>query len=100
MTDQPNRKVLQRDTLSLKREVDEALQEFAERILAKVPRNHQPTMEAMDAMVDDVSGNIIRPIAKYVKRQFRRYNVSVDDISGASSNSGSVDDDQNTSQTD
>lgn len=99
MTDQPNRKVLQRDTLSLKREVDEALGEFAERLLAKVPRQHHPTMEAMDAVVDDVSGNIIRPIAKYVKRQFRRYNVSVDDISGASADADS-DDDQNTSQTD
>lgn len=97
MADQANRKVLQRDTLSLKREVDEALQELAERVLADVPRQHHPTMESMDAVVDDVAANIIRPIAKYVKRQFRRYNLSVDDLNGSDSDSDS---DQNTSQTD
>jgi len=79
---QPNYKQVARETLGLKREVDEALGAFAERLLANVPPEHQPSMQLMDAMVDEAGEEMIKPTARYVKRQLRRLNVSTDKLGG------------------
>lgn len=91
MTDHSSRKVVQRETASLKREVDEALEAFSERLLKDVPVQYHPTMEEVDAVMDDVAANIIRPIARYVKRQLRRSGVCVDET--CTSNDSEVDSD-------
>lgn len=82
---QPNYKTVARETLGLKREMDEVIGAFAERLLANVPHEHQPTIQLMEAMVDEAGEEMVKPVARYCKRQFRRLGVSTDDLGGLKS---------------
>lgn len=82
---QPNYKSVARETIGLKRELDEVVGAFAERLLASVPREHHPSIELTEAMVDEAGEEIIKPTARYVKRQLRRLGTSTDDLGGLKS---------------
>jgi len=56
-----------RDTFALKQQLDEALYVFAERL-----HGRKPTMDELDALVDECSRSLILPTAHYVKRTLRR----------------------------
>lgn len=71
-----------RDTIQLKKKLDDVLCCFAERIEKAVKETGRLTEADLEIAVDEISAEIVVPTAQYVKRQLRRKGISCDEFFG------------------
>ena len=74
-------KSVARDTIQLKRKLDEVLYRLVEQAV-----EHHITQgaggETVDKIVDDSAQDIIVPLAHYVRKLLRRHGINADEIMG------------------
>lgn len=79
MAVQLDQRSVSRDTIQLKKKLDEVMYSLAEQVQGQKGGVDQVTL---DAMVDGAVSEAIVPVAHYVRKILRRYDINADQLLG------------------